>query len=89
MSADPRRYLVYWRDNEVLEVIDEPGPIGSRAAPSPRFGEKAIIHPFLSATALVPEHEGALREALENSSSLTEYLSILQKLGYRVVEQAE
>jgi hypothetical protein len=87
MTMKQRRYIVFWQDEIVLEVIDEPGPLVSRAGPPPCPDEKPVIHPFLSATAYVPEHESTLREALERSGSLAEYLDILRELGFRVVEQ--
>ena len=83
-----KRYDVYWGQELVLQIVDEPGLLVSRVAPPPPPGTALPMHPFLSATALVPEHEGRLREVLDSSSSLTEYLSELAALGYTVVEVA-
>jgi hypothetical protein len=83
-----RRYDVYWEQELVLQIVDEPGLLISRVAPPPPPGTALPTHPFLSATALVPEHEERLRETLNSSSSLTQYLSELASLGYRIVEVA-
>ena len=83
-----KRYDVYWGEELVLQIVDEPGLLVSRVAPPPPPGTALPMHPFLSATALVPEHEERLREVLDSSSSLTEYLSELASLRYTVVEVA-
>lgn len=81
-----RRYLVYRQGTLVLEIAAEPGPLLSKKAPPPPPGERAVTHPFLSATAHVPEYEGVLREALDKSASLEEYLAALRSQGFRVEE---
>ncbi len=81
-----RRYLVYRQSTLVLEIAAEPGPLVSKKAPPPPPGERAATHPFLSATAYVPEYEGALRDTLDKSASLEEYLAALRSQGFRVVE---
>jgi hypothetical protein len=86
MSDDPKRYLVYRDDRLALEIIAEPGPLVSRSAPPPQPGEGPILHPFLSATAYDPENEGALRDVLERSASLDEYLARLREMGFRIIE---
>jgi hypothetical protein len=87
MSAEPKQYLVFRNGELVLEITDVPGPLVSKKAPPPNPGNSPVLHPFLSATAHVPETEGTLREALNRSSSLTEYLSTLRAMGFRVVEE--
>lgn len=89
MSTEPAEFLVYMGDEMVLEIRAEPGPLISRMAPPPAPGEGPVLHPFLSATAHVPEHEGTLREVLDRSDDLAEYLANLQALGFRVVAQQE
>ncbi len=83
---DPKRYQVFWGDQLVLELVDEPGPLISKSAPPPLPGTELVLHPFLSGAAHVPEHEGSLREALQRSVSTDDYLTILRELGYRVIE---
>jgi hypothetical protein len=85
-EAAVRRYLVYRDATLMLEVTAEPGPLLSKSAPPPRPGESPVMHPFLSATAHVPEHEAVLREALDRSKTLEEYLARLRSMGFRVVE---
>jgi hypothetical protein len=85
-EAAVRRYLVYQNDTVVLEITAEPGPLVSKSAPPPAPGEHAVMHPFLSATARVPEYEAALREALDKSRDLEDYLMRLRSMGFRVVE---
>jgi hypothetical protein len=45
-----------------------------------------VLHPFLSATAYIPEEEGRLRDVLNQSRSLPEYLQALRAMGFRVEE---
>jgi hypothetical protein len=78
------RYIVYWGDLPVLEMSNQPGLLISGSAPPPPPGSSLTRHPFLSATALVAEHEHTLREALDRSTSLEEYIRELEALGYRV-----
>jgi hypothetical protein len=42
------------------------------------------MHPFLSATALSAMHEHRLREILEASSGVEDFLSRLRSAGFRV-----
>ncbi len=81
-----RRYLVYRQGTLVLEIAAEPGPLVSKKAPPPPPGERPVTHPFLSATAYVPEYEGVLRATLDKSANLEEYLAALRSQGFRVVE---
>ena len=89
VSAKPKRYLVYRDDDKVLEITDEPGPLISKNAPPSPPGAEPVLHPFLSATAYVPEKEGILREALNRSSTLAEYLTSLRSMGFRVEETGD
>lgn len=74
-----RRWRVYDGDVEILEVLNQPGPLVSTASPA-AFEH----HPFLSATALEASHEHHLRELLDASTSVDEYLHALTGAGYRV-----
>jgi hypothetical protein len=82
----PRRYTVYRGSEKVLEITDAPGPLISKQAPPPAAGQATALHPFLSATAYVPEEETRLRDALNQSRSLPEYLEALRAMGFRVEE---
>ena len=68
MTGEATTYSVYWDDEVVLVVRDEPGILISRSAAPPPPGTPPAMHPFLTGTAYLPEHEGTLREALERSS---------------------
>ena len=81
-----RRYIVCRGGEKVAEITDQPGPLISGKAPPPAPGVKPALHPFLSATAYVPGEEGRLREALNRSHSLSEYLAALRALGFSVEE---
>jgi hypothetical protein len=85
-STLPRRYIVYRGSQKVLEITDAPGPLISQPAPPPAAGKAAASHPFLSATAYVPEEETRLRDALNQSRSLPEYLHALRAMGFKVEE---
>lgn len=82
----PRRYAVYRSSEKVLEITDQPGPLISKPAPPPVRGQAPVLHPFLSATAYVPEEEERLRDALNQSHSLPEYLQALRVMGFTVEE---
>jgi hypothetical protein len=85
-SADMPKANAKWEvfDGEVLvlEVWDEPGPLLSTAAPPPDF--EAPTHPFLSATAHSAAHEDRLRQLLERSTNLQEFLEALRADGFEV-----
>jgi hypothetical protein len=81
-----KRYVVYRGSEKVLEITDAPGPLISKLAPPPAAGQAPVLHPFLSATAYVPEEEERLRDALNQSRSLSEYLDALRAMGFRVEE---
>jgi hypothetical protein len=82
----PKQYIVYRGPTKVAEISDESGPLISAKAPPPAPDGKPDMHPFLSATAFVPEEEARLREALNQSRSLSEYLEALRAMGFRVEE---
>ena len=79
-----RRYIVCRGGEKIAEISDQPGPLISAKAPPP--DAKPVLHPFLSATAYVPEEEGRLRDVLNQSRSLPEYLQALRAMGFRVEE---
>jgi hypothetical protein len=85
VTVEATTYSVYWDDLLVLEVRDEPGILISRSAAPPPPGTPPAMHPFLTGTAYIPEHEGTLREALERSSDFDGFVGELERLGYRVV----
>jgi len=87
MARKPPEYQVFWQGDLVLEIRDEPGPLISRPAPPPPPGTEPVMHPFLTATAFVPEHEEKLRAALDEADTLEGYLSTLREMGYDVVEK--
>jgi hypothetical protein len=86
-SNDPDRYVVYWAEQRVLEITAAPGLLVSNIAPPPPPGAPLCRHPFLSATAFVPEHEQRLREILDRSDSVEAYLANLRAAGYVVVKE--
>jgi len=81
-----RRYIVYCSGEKIAEISDQPGPLISAKAPPPAANAKPALHPFLSATAYVPEEEGRLRDVLNQSRSLPEYLEALRAMGFSVEE---
>ena len=85
MSERRKIYKVYLDDELALEITEGAGPLVSRTAPPPLPGTEPAMHPFLSATAFMPHNEGRLRELLDQSGSLAEYLSLLQQNGFRIV----
>ena len=86
-KGQPRRFKVYKDDLLELEIVDQPGPLVSNSAPPPPPGSPPMKpHPFLSAVAFVPTDEGALRDLLDQSTSLDEFLARLRDQGFRVVE---
>lgn len=88
MTDEATTYSVYWDDEVVLVVRDEPGILISRSAAPPPPGTPPAMHPFLTGTAYLPEHEGTLREALERSSDFDGFVGELERLGYRVVPES-
>jgi hypothetical protein len=83
-----RFYDVWLADEVIATVSDQPGRLISALAPPPRPSDRPATSTFLSATAFAPEHEGRLRELLDRSTSLDEFLSALRANGYRVVVRA-
>jgi hypothetical protein len=81
-----RRYIVYSSGEKIAEISDQPGPLISAKAPPPSPDTKPALHPFLSATAYVPEEEGRLRDVLNQSRSFPEYLEALRAIGFSVEE---
>ena len=81
-----RRYIVYCGGEKIAEISDQPGPLISAKAPPPSANAKPALHPFLSATAYVPEEEGRLRDVLNQSRGLPEYLEALRAMGFSVEE---
>ena len=81
-----RRYIVYRGGEKIAEISDQPGPLISAKAPPPAPDSKPALHPFLSATAYAPEEEGRLRDVLNQSRSLPEYLEALRAMGFSVEE---
>ena len=86
MTDDRKVYRVYLDDELALEITEGAGPLVSRTAIPPLPGSEPSMHPFLSATAFMPQNEGRLRELLDQSGSVADYLSLLQQNGFRVVE---
>jgi len=79
-----RRYIIYRGREKVAEISDQPGPLISAKAPPSAPDAKPVLHPFLSATAYVPEEEGRLRDVLNQSRSLPDYLQALRAMGFSV-----
>ena len=70
---------------EVLRVKNVPGPLISTAVLPPNT--PPVLNPFLSATALDPFEEDALRDILEKSRNFDEFIGNLKKSGYTVVRR--
>jgi len=81
-----RRYIVYRGGEKIAEISDQPGPLISAKAPPPAANAKPVLHPFLSATAYVPQEEGRLRDVLNQSRTLRECLEALRAMGFSVEE---
>jgi hypothetical protein len=88
MTGEATTYSVFWDDQLVLVVRDEPGILISRSAAPPPPGTPPSMHPFLTGTAYVPQHEGILREALERSTDFDGFVRELERAGYRVVPES-
>jgi hypothetical protein len=88
MATRRTAYDIHWADRLVARISGDPGPLISRSAPPPRRGEQPRRCAFLSGTAYAADHEGRLRDVLERSRSLDEFLSALRSLGYGVTEVA-
>ena len=81
-SEEAKTYEVSKKGRLVLTVTDAPGPIVSTAVRPPAGA--LVRHPFLSASAYVPEEEDALRLLLDQSKSTQDFLERLRKAGYQV-----
>lgn len=84
-DASPRTahaWRVYDGDVEILSVNDTPGPILSTAALPP--GAMPIRHRFLSASARSARHESKLREILNASTDVPDFLARLRDAGFVV-----
>ena len=81
-----RRYIVYRDGEKIAEISDRAGPLISAKSPPPAPDAKPTPHPFLSATAYVPDEEGRLRDVLNRSRSLPECLQALRAMGFSVEE---
>lgn len=85
MPFEHKTWGVYKNSAKVLIVSDTPGPLISTAnSPAKMVPPK---HPFLSATALEPTEENALKEILDKSGSFEDFLSKLRERGYAVVQE--
>lgn len=76
-------YNVYRGEELVAIIKPEPGPIVSTATPPPPPGQQ-IKHPFLTATALVPEEENNLYQLLQKVQNFNDFVNLLKANGYSV-----
>ena len=86
-AAHPaQEWKVFGADGRLALVFtDKPGPLTGTALPS---GGSPPNHPFLSGSARDAESENNLRELLDASRGVREFISRLQKAGYRVEKSA-
>jgi hypothetical protein len=82
MKATEHSWKVFDGSTLILDVSDVPGPILSTAAPPP--GLVPVKHPFLSASARSAPHEHRLRELLNASRSVEDFLAGLRAAGFEV-----
>jgi hypothetical protein len=75
-------WSVYDGEMLILTFRGEPGPITSTAMLPP--GVRPVTHPFLSAAAREAGHESQLRELLDASTSVEDFLARLRAAGFRV-----
>jgi len=75
-------WAAYRGDIEVLRCKEGSGPLRSTALLP--VGVEPPVHPFLTATALVPEEESALFDILKSSNSFPDFMERLKKAGYDV-----
>lgn len=80
--AAANRWRVFDGEQLIMEVSDVPGPLLSRAAPPP--GLRPAVHPFLSAASRSPLHEHRLKEILDASTSVADFLDKLRAAGFEV-----
>ena len=81
--AKTHAWQVYDRDDLILDLSDTPGPLMSTAALPPGVAPKQ--HPFLTATAHSALHESKLRDLLDASKSVPDFLKHLADAGYSVM----
>ena len=79
-----RRYIVYRGGEKIAEISDQPGPLISAKAPPPAPDAKPALHPFLSATAYVPEEEGRLRDVLNHGVNNVVHNHITMCIGAKL-----
>jgi hypothetical protein len=79
-----RSFTVTKDGDTVLTFRDEPGPLMSSALPPPGFVPPT--NPFLTAQAHNVFHEHALREILDESESVEDFVGRLDAAGYAVSE---
>ena len=75
-------WAAYRGDIEVLRFKEGSGLLRSTALLP--VGVEPPVHPFLTATALVPEEESALFDILKSSNSFPDFMERLKKAGYDV-----
>ena len=75
-------WSAYRGDLEVLRFKEGSGPLRSTAMLP--IGVEPPTHPFLTARALVPQEEGALRDVLVAATSFPDFMERLKKAGYDV-----
>jgi hypothetical protein len=76
-------YNVYRGEKLIAVIKPESGLIVSTATPPPPPGQQ-IKHPFLTATALVPEEENNLYQLLQKAKNFDDYVNLLKANGYTI-----
>jgi hypothetical protein len=79
-----RSFTVTKDGDRVLTFDDEPGPLMSSALPPPGFVPPT--NPFLTAQTHNVFHEHDLRELLDASSGIEDFVARLEAAGYTVAE---
>lgn len=82
-----KRYQVFRGRTLVLQFEPGPGPLISTAPPPPPGAAIPPPHPFLHGAASDAMEEGRLRQLLDASSGVNDYIARLTAAGYRVVPQ--
>lgn len=75
-------YVVYDGREVAMRITDRPGPIRS-AVDFPRASEEAL-HPFLSISFPVIDHETEVMDLLRQTTSTKDFLRSLEERGFRV-----
>ncbi|MBI4062020.1 MAG: hypothetical protein HY403_11400 [Elusimicrobia bacterium] len=73
---------VFKGDKKVLVIKNQPGPILSTAILPP--GAEPVRHRFITATAEDPFEEHVLGELLGQSRDFAQFVSLLERKGYRL-----